>query len=391
MFDLALKANIPIIGVTTDDLPNCTAVLQTISGRKVLPWPHLKSVQLGPYLYYTDSLDAVTVDNYRKLAEGEYQLIVINPPKTSSLIFFAGELPTPKAMIEQYLKDFVAPEDRSPLLEALKGLSLKTASETVQLTMARTGAVDPKEVRRTRTVLGGSVQGLHSTDTTLDFYIPPVLLENWLKTNTAYFNNPATPQKLVPRGLLLSGPPGVGKSVAAKAIANHFGVPLYRLDMATTLGKYIGESEARIASSLNLIERESPCVLLIDEVEKLFGSTDDHGVTARILSQLLWWLADHKSRVLTVMTTNNKSALPPELYRPGRLDQVLDIQPLTLSDAKVFSRDVYIGVMGTGPSLAQDKLMTDALIARGNADAGFSPAEIEELVYRLIKEHGWWE
>ena len=101
---------------------------------------------------------------------------------------------------------------------------------------------------------------------------PP--LEDWLELNSAYFLNPKTPAKLMPRGLMLAGKPGVGKSMGAKAIAQHFDIPLFRLDISTTLAKFVGESEARVARSLATVDRESPCVLLLDEVEKIFSGND---------------------------------------------------------------------------------------------------------------------
>lgn len=389
MFDLAFTSHIPIIGVQTDDLPNIEAVLHALTGLKAVEIDGSVPKTLGAALYYTSNMEAVTVAAYNKLMDTEHQLIVLNPDKQSSLIFDAGTLPTPVGLIKEYLVTMVGPEDVEPLLQVLKGMSLKAIGETIMLTQARTGGMNPVEVRRTRTMISGLTQGMYSVDTAIDFYQFPTKLEEWLNLNKNYFLNPKTPHQLVPRGILLDGTPGVGKSLASKAVANFFKIPLYRLDISTALNKYQGESEGRIARILSQVEREAPCVLLIDEVEKIFAasSTDETGVISRILSQLLWWLADHQSRVLTVMTTNKLSIIPPELYRPGRIDMTIKIPRLVISEAKVFAQRVFKSVVGVQPSLPQLKAMGEALKATGEDD--FSHAGVSELVYHCIKQFNW--
>lgn len=114
-----------------------------------------------------------------------------------------------------------------------------------------------------------------------------------------------------------------GKSAAAKAIASAMGIPLYRLDVGAMKDKYVGNSEANLLSALAQVDQVEPCVVLFDEVEKVFQSQNDSGVTTSMLSQLLWWLQEHKSKVFSVMTTNDRTKIPPELYREGRVDQVM--------------------------------------------------------------------
>ena len=388
MFELFLASKIPVIGVTTDDLPNFRVALSILANRKVQPWPTNKTSQanLGPYLYWTDDLDAVTVEVYNKLVETENQLVVINADKKSSLVMDAGVLPTPPKMIQQYLMNFLEEDGILEVMPVLKGLSLKAISEIVQITMARAGGLTPHELRRTRTMLGGVIQGLYTVDTAMDFYQKPQALEDWLELNSAYFLNPKTPAKLMPRGLMLAGKPGVGKSMGAKAIAQHFDIPLFRLDISTTLAKFVGESEARVARSLATVDRESPCVLLLDEVEKIFSGNDDQGVTQRILSQLLWWLAEHDSKVITVMTTNNLDHIPPELYRPGRIDKVIKIDLLTSAEAKLFASKVFKSVVGTEPTMKQQHTLREAI---DKGKLAMSHSSVAELVYELTKQHDW--
>ena len=110
----------------------------------------------------------------------------------------------------------------------------------------------------------------------------------------------------MPRGLLIDGPPGVGKTAASKWLAEQFGVPLYRVDIGGTKNKYVGQSESNMLTNLSRLDHEEPCVALLDEVEKVFATSnsDSSGTTSTMLSQLLWWLAERRTRVLVIMTTN---------------------------------------------------------------------------------------
>jgi SpoVK/Ycf46/Vps4 family AAA+-type ATPase len=127
-----------------------------------------------------------------------------------------------------------------------------------------------------------------------------------------------------PRGVLLVGVPGCGKSLSAKAIASDWQLPLYRLDIASVLGNYVGQSESRFREALATADAVAPCVLWIDEIEKgLAGSgTDSTGVTTRLVGQFLYWLQESPARVFVVATANDVRALPQELLRSGRFDDM---------------------------------------------------------------------
>jgi hypothetical protein len=384
----ALKAKLPFIGVHYDDPVNVRAVLQALSGKPVAPLPVTKH---GPItdatLWWVENLDLVTTDNYRKLCGATATAIVINPEKPSPLIYDAGSLPTPDSFYRGYLQEFVPEAHMPPILHVLKGLSLKTAQEVVQLTMARCGSMQAHEIRKTRQMMGGEHPGLTTLDTDYDFYEWPKPLKEWLDLNDKYFLNTDTPAQLIPRGLLLAGEPGVGKSMASKVLAKHWDIPLFRLDVSTSLNRYLGESESRIARNLSLIEQNAPCVWLLDEAEKLFGVGGDEGTTRRILSQILWWLQSHKARVLTLMTTNDLPALPKELYRAERLDKVIHIEKLQLTAAKTFASKVYQSVLEQPPPMKRLKLLRDTI--EHTQKSTFAHAEIRVLVYELIKSEGW--
>jgi hypothetical protein len=127
-----------------------------------------------------------------------------------------------------------------------------------------------------------------------------------------------------PRGVILVGVPGCGKSLSAKAIAHNWGLPLYRLDLGSVLGMYVGQSESRLREALDAADRVAPCVLWIDEIEKGLagGGTDSTGVTTRLIGQFLYWLQESTNKVFTVATANQVQRLPPELLRKGRFDEI---------------------------------------------------------------------
>jgi hypothetical protein len=145
----------------------------------------------------------------------------------------------------------------------------------------------------------------------------------WLKQRAAAFAEQRPAGLDAPKGFLLLGVQGCGKSLAAKAAASAFGAPLLRLDFGALYNKYHGETERNLRESLQTAEVMAPCVLWLDEIEKGLATSDsDSGTSHRVLGTLLTWMAERKSRVLLVATANNVDALPPELIRKGRFDEI---------------------------------------------------------------------
>ena len=155
-------------------------------------------------------------------------------------------------------------------------------------------------------------------------------LKQWL-TQRAWAFRPDRPAGLEPpKGMLLLGVQGCGKSLAAKATAGAFGVPLLRLDFGSLYNKYHGETERNLRESLQTAEVLSPCVLWLDEIEKgLATGNDDSGTARRVLGRLLTWMAERRAHVFLVATANEVSELPPELIRKGRFDEIffVDLPP----------------------------------------------------------------
>ena len=126
---------------------------------------------------------------------------------------------------------------------------------------------------------------------------------------------------LPPKGILLTGVPGCGKSLCAKATSSIFNIPLYRLDLATVQGEYVGQSERQLKAALDTAEYVSPCVLWIDEIEKGLNDTNS-SVTSKMIGQFLFWLQENKKPVFVIASANSVETLPPELIRKGRFDEI---------------------------------------------------------------------
>jgi SpoVK/Ycf46/Vps4 family AAA+-type ATPase len=151
-------------------------------------------------------------------------------------------------------------------------------------------------------------------------------LKDWLLKRGTAFSDKARQYGLPhPRGLLLIGIQGTGKSLTAKAIAHHWHLPLLRLDVGRLFGGLVGESESRTRQMIQLAEALAPCVLWIDEIDKAFSGLDgrsDSGTTSRVFGTFITWMAEKTSPVFVVATANNIQALPPEMLRRGRFDEI---------------------------------------------------------------------
>ena len=186
----------------------------------------------------------------------------------------------------------------------------------------------------------------------------------------------------IPKGVLIAGVPGCGKSLSAKAAAKLFNIPLLRLDMGRLLGKYVGESEANMRKAIQLAEAISPCVLWIDELEKAFAGIGGDGsgaeVTTRLFGSFLTWLQEKESPAFVVATANDITKLPPELMRKGRFDEIFYVGlPQREERRKIFE----IHIQKRRP---QDlsKINVDALLDKTE---GYSGADIEGVIRESVE------
>ena len=199
-------------------------------------------------------------------------------------------------------------------------------------------------------------------------------LKSWLEVRKPFFLGQAGGNTLdIPRGMLLLGVQGCGKSLAAKAVAGSWGVPLLRLDVGALYNKYIGESEKNLRDAIRSAETLEPCVLWLDEIEKAIqGSGDDTGTSNRLLGTLLTWMAENKARVFIVATSNDIDKLPPELMRKGRLDEIFFVD-LPREPA----RRAIIGLHLKRREYAPEQFDIAKLAALSD---GFSGAELEQAI-----------
>ena len=184
----------------------------------------------------------------------------------------------------------------------------------------------------------------------------------------------------MPKGILIAGVPGCGKSLTAKVTAQLFEVPLLRLDMGKIMGKYVGESEENMRRAIALAEAISPCVLWIDELEKAFAGIDGSGseVTVRLFGTFLTWMQEKNSSAFVVATANDITKLPPELMRKGRFDEIFYVAlPKPQERRKIF--EIHIGKRRNQDLASID---IDKLVKKTD---GYSGADIEGVVKDSIE------
>ena len=274
------------------------------------------------------------------------------------------------------------------LASDLQGLTLFEAERALARAYFEDGALDGADregVRATKRdlVQGGGLLEFIPAPEGLDQIGGLDRLKRWLGTRQSGFTPAPGEHPLdAPRGILLLGVQGCGKSLAAKAVASAWGLPLLSLDAGRLLAPYIGESERNLRDALRRVERIAPCVLWVDEIEKAFVSTrsteSDGGVSKRLLGALLTWMQERKAPVFLVATANSVEELPPEMMRKGRVDEVFFVD-LPREGAR---REIFrLHLAKRREEAARFDL--DALAA---AAEGFSGAEIEQVIVSALYE-----
>ena len=220
-------------------------------------------------------------------------------------------------------------------------------------------------------------------------------LKKWLDVRKNHFTNSSVDLDQ-PKGVLLLGIQGGGKSLAAKAVAGAWGVPLLRLDFGVLYNKFFGETEKNIREALKTASIMAPCVLWIDEIEKGIASGDyDSGTSRRVLATLLTWMAENKEKVFIVATANNIQNLPPELIRKGRLDEIFfvdfptpqareEIFRIHLEKRDIASKNFDLKILSDHSNAFSGAEIEQAIVAaRYSAHANQQPLSTEHVIEEL--------
>ena len=237
---------------------------------------------------------------------------------------------TLETLDDKIRKSAITSDSREAAIDAAVGLSGEEAQATFSRSLVQLRRIDP-------TVIAAEKQRVVSREGILEWFdpLPGGLnavgglenLKSWLVSRAAAYSPQAREYGLPsPKGALLVGVPGCGKSLTAKAISTAWGVPLIRLDLGALKSKFVGESEGNLRKALGVIAAIGRCVVWIDEIEKaLDGATSgsaDGGVSADALGAILSWMQDRQGEAFVIATANNAEKLPPELLRKGRFDEV---------------------------------------------------------------------
>lgn len=272
------------------------------------------------------------------------------------------------------------------LLDNLCGLSFTDAQRMARHAIFDDGIINFADIEAVRC---GKFELLNRSNTLtmeLDFAVFEDLagmqnLRKWLAVREPVFKGTLDlPGGDVPKGCLLLGVQGCGKSLAAKAVAGSWGVPLLRLDFGTLYNRFYGQTEENLRAALETAEKMQPCVLWLDEIEKgLSAVSGNDDVSKRMLATFLTWLAENKAAVFVVATANDVSALPPELMRKGRFDEVFFVD---LPNRLV--RESILMLHLNRRNISTDGWDLDHLVSRTE---GFSGAELEQLVVSAVYEY----
>lgn len=270
----------------------------------------------------------------------------------------------------------------------LQGLSEMEAKNIISSLIVK-GIIkkeDLKELKYAKQTLFNEIAGLEAVPIQEDFTIAGLdNLKEWLYEKKTLMD-PTKKEELnkrgiaTPKGILLTGVPGCGKSLCSKAASNIFNIPLYRLDLATVQGQYVGQSERQLKEALDTAEYVSPCVLWIDEIEK--GLNDNNSsVTSKMIGQFLFWLQECKKPVFVIASANSVEDLPAELIRKGRFDEIFFVDLPTLNERKELLKlyaNKYLQV-----DIGNSYLEKLATITDGFASSDIE-ATIRSIAYKLI-------
>jgi ATP-dependent 26S proteasome regulatory subunit len=268
---------------------------------------------------------------------------------------------------------------REKLLQAAVGLTANQAQRVFAKAIVQDGALNDRGIdlvteEKKQIIRESQALEFYSVTETPDHVGGLDVLKQWLRLRERAFSTEAREYGLpAPKGIALIGIPGTGKSLTAKMIGGLWHLPLVRLDVGSLFGSLVGESEERARRALRIAETVSPCVLWIDELEKSMASGGlDGGTSTRVFGTILTWMQEKTTPCFVVATANNISALPPELLRKGRFDEIFFLDLPTLEERKEIFK-VHL--------TKRNRIIQDFDISTLAQDAaGYVGAEIEQAI-----------
>jgi SpoVK/Ycf46/Vps4 family AAA+-type ATPase len=269
------------------------------------------------------------------------------------------------------------------LTQACSGLSEMRVRQVAARALARRGSIGAEDLaevleEKRQAIARSEVLEFCRSDSGTEAIGGHDSLKSWLHQRHRAFSEEARRFGLpLPRGVLLVGPQGTGKSLTAKAIARSWSMPLLRLDVGRLFAGLVGASEARTRDMIQLAEAMAPCVLWIDEIEKGFGGDgrSDGGTSQRVLANVLTWMAEKRSPVFVVATANGVDQLPPELLRKGRFDEIF-LLDLPSESERHSILELHLKQRRPGVTLPLETVVSRC--------EGFSGAELEQTVIEAM-------
>ena len=430
--NLLLKARYPVLYISTfeEDRVEYTIrkAIKSTSNKAIYTWDFVEGYKTNPNnprfasknpLQALELVEKLTADtpaifilkDFNKfltdisISRKLRNLVRILKTQPKSLIIVATELEIPKELSDlitvldftlpnsteiknellrlfESLNKTVEPDFLEVLIRACQGLSIEKIRRALSKSIAQYGTINEATINlvlvEKRQIIS-QTEILEFQGTTSQFTDIGGLetLKKWLATRKESFSEKAKLYGLpAPRGLLLAGIQGTGKSLTAKAIANEWQLPLLRLDIGRLFWGIVGESESRVRQMIQLSEALAPCVLWIDEIDKAFSEQTkggDSGTTNRVLGTFITWLSEKRSQVFIVATANNFSVLPLEIIRKGRFDEIFFVGlPILNERQQIFN--VFLN------RLRPNQLGDFDLALLAKKSEGFSGAEIEQAI-----------
>jgi hypothetical protein len=280
-------------------------------------------------------------------------------------------------------------DDRDMIVAAARGLTLPEAENAFARALVEGGGLDPSDLElilaeKRQAVRRSGMLDIVPAETSFDAVGGLDRLKRWLTKRTGTWTPAASAYNLAaPKGLLLTGVPGCGKSLSAVCVANMWRLPLLRLDLGRVFAGLVGSSEKNIRTVIRTAEGIAPCVLWVDEIEKGLagaGGGGDGGTARRVFGTFLSWMQEKTAPVFVMATANQVGSLPPEFLRKGRFDEIFFVDLPSAPERAAIWR-IHLRRRVTDAFVASELRLDDALFAElADVSAGYSGAEIEQAV-----------